>query len=141
MAPTHRTIALDLAGHGESSTDRTRWGIPEFGADVVAVVDSERAERVVLFGNSLGGPVVVEAALALGPRVLGVVGIDTFQRLDYTMTEAEARDRAAAFRADYAGSVARMVAMLFHPDADPAIVAHARRRMEQDSEEQGEESA
>ena len=34
FAGRHRTIALDLAGHGESGVNRTKWGLPEFGADV-----------------------------------------------------------------------------------------------------------
>ena len=125
----HRAVALDLAGHGESGADRTAWGMPEFGADVRAVVDAEALGRVVLFGNSLGGPVGVEAALLLAGRAIGVVGIDTFHRLDYTFTSEEAISRAEALHADLAGSVAEMVQMLFHPDADPTIVADALRRM------------
>lgn len=78
FAGCHRVIALDLPGHGESGTNRKKWGFPEFGADVRAVVDAEKLERVILFGNSLGGPVGIEAALLLPGRVLGVVGVDTF---------------------------------------------------------------
>lgn len=125
----HRVIALDLPGHGESGSNREKWGMSEFGADVKAVADTERLKQVVLFGNSLGGPVAVEAALLMAGRVLGVVGVDTFQNLDYQMTPKEMRQRAESFRADYAGSVKQMVKMLFHPDADPVIVAEAERRM------------
>ena len=126
----HRVIALDLPGHGESGSNREKWGLSEFGADVKAVADAEKLKQVVLFGNSLGGPVAVEAALLMPGRVLGVVGVDTFQNLDYRITPKEARQRAESFRADYAGSVKQMVRMLFHPDANPAIVAEAERRMQ-----------
>ena len=126
----HRVIALDLPGHGESGSNRGKWGMREFGADVKAVADAEKLEHVVLFGNSLGGPVAVEAALLMPGRVLGVVGVDTFQDLDYQMTAEEVRQRAESFRADYAGTVRQMVKMLFHPDADPAIMAEAERRMQ-----------
>ena len=129
----YRVVALDLAGHGESGANRVKWGIPEFGADVKAVVEAEGLKRVILFGNSLGGPTAIEAALLLPDRVLGVVGIDTFQRLDVSMTMADARQRAEAIRADYAGSVNRMVRTLFHPDADPAFLADAERRMQKTS--------
>jgi pimeloyl-ACP methyl ester carboxylesterase len=129
-------IALDLAGHGESGRNRKAWGMPAFGADVKAVVDAERLQRVVLLGNSLGGPAAVEAALLLPGRVAGVVGIDTFQDLGHPETpeyaraaEEDARRRAAAFRADYRAAMKTMVRMLFHPDANPAIVADAERRM------------
>jgi pimeloyl-ACP methyl ester carboxylesterase len=69
-------------------------------------------------------------------RVIGVVGIDTFQDLGAERTPARAREeadalrsRAAAFKADYPGSMRTMVKMLFHPDADPALVARTERRM------------
>ena len=129
FAARHRTIALDLAGHGESGVNRIKWGIPEFGADVKAVIDAENIDEVILFGNSLGGPVAVEAALLLPGRVLGVVGVDTFQRVDYTITPEEVRERAALFEQDYAGALKTMVGMLFHKDADPALIADAEKRM------------
>jgi pimeloyl-ACP methyl ester carboxylesterase len=135
FAGRYRVIALDLAGHGESGANRTKWGIPEFGADVKAVVDAEKLKRVILFGNSLGGPTAIEAALLLGGRVIGVVGIDTFQSLDYRITAEEARQRAEAFRNDYSGSVKQMVRTLFHPDADPALLADVERRMSRSSPE------
>jgi pimeloyl-ACP methyl ester carboxylesterase len=126
----HRVVALDLAGHGESGSNRTRWGMPEFGADVKAVADAEKLKGVIIFGNSLGGPVAIEAALLMPGRVLGVVGVDTFQSLDYKTTPEEAKRRAEAFGSDYAGSVKQMVKMLFHADADPAVMAEAERRMQ-----------
>ena len=134
FADSYRVIALDLAGHGESGANRTKWGIPEFGADVKAVVDAEKLKRVILFGNSLGGPTAIEAALLLGGRVIGVVGIDSFQFLD-RITAEEARQRAEAFRDDYSGNVKQMVQALFHPDADPALMADAERRMSRTSPE------
>jgi pimeloyl-ACP methyl ester carboxylesterase len=125
----HRTIALDLAGHGESGVNRTKWGIPEFGADVKAVVDAEKAKKVIIFGNSLGGPVAVEAALLLPGRVLGVVGVDTFQLIDVVIAPDQVRQRAELFEKDYPAALKMMVGMLFHKDADPAVVADAEKRM------------
>ena len=129
FAGRHRVIAPDLVGHGESGANRTKWGLPEFGADIRAIVDAERVARVILFGNSLGGPVAIEAALLLGDKVLGVVGVDTFQNLDYKIPPEAMKERAVAFRDDYAGSLKQMTKQLFHPDANPAIVAEAERRM------------
>jgi pimeloyl-ACP methyl ester carboxylesterase len=125
----HRGIAIDLPGHGESGADRRKWGIPEFGADVRAVVEAEKLKRVVIIGNSLGGPVAIEAALLLPGRALGIVGVDTFQGLDFRITPEEAGQRAEAFRSDYSGNLKQMVRALFHADADPALMADAERRM------------
>ncbi len=130
FSPRHRVIALDLPGHGESGADRKKWGLPEFGDDVRAVVEAEGVKKLILFGNSLGGPVAVEAALRLPGKVLGVVGVDTFQFLTYKMGVEETRQRAEAFRSDYAGTMKGMVKSLFHQDAPAALVADAERRMQ-----------
>ncbi len=124
----YRVIAPDLAGHGESGFHREKLTIAEFGADVKAVADAEKLRHVVMFGNSLGGPVAVEAALLMPGRVVAVVGVDTFQSLEGLPPE-QMRQYAEAFRADYAGNVNKMVKSLFHPDADAAIMADAERRM------------
>ncbi|MGZ5423325.1 MAG: alpha/beta fold hydrolase [Candidatus Aminicenantales bacterium] len=129
FGPRYRTIALDLAGHGESGGNRTTWGMPEFGADVKAVIDAEKAKKVIIFGNSIGGPVAVEAALLLPGRVLGVVGVDTFQTFSERIPAEEMRQRADLFEKDYPAALKMMVGMLFHKDADPAIVANAEKRM------------
>jgi len=126
---THRVIALDLPGHGESGADRITWGIPEFGADVKAVVNAERPVKIILFGNSLGGPVAMEAALLMPDRVLGVVGVDTFQTIDQRFGTEEIRQRAEMFGTDYAGSLKTMIGLLFHKDADPVLVADSEKRM------------
>ena len=125
FAAHHHVIAPDLPGHGESGINRRRWGIPEFGADICSVLKTEGVKKVVLFGNSLGGPVAIEAALLLADRVLGVVGVDTFQSLTYTISAEDAKKQADAFRADYAASLRQMVKQLFHRDADPAFLADA----------------
>jgi pimeloyl-ACP methyl ester carboxylesterase len=129
FADRHRVLAPDLPGHGESGYRRTKWGLPEFGADVAAVIEAEQVEKAILFGNSLGGPVAVEAALLLPDKVLGVVGVDTFHSLSHYMSTEEAQKRAEAFRDDYAGSVHHMVLQLFHADADPGLLRDAERRM------------
>jgi pimeloyl-ACP methyl ester carboxylesterase len=129
FADQHLVIALDLAGHGESGTNRRKWGIPEFGADVAAVIEAENPERVIIIGNSLGGPVAIEAALLLPGRAIGVIGVDTFQDLGAKFGEDEIKQQAELFRRDFAAAVKQMVKMLFHPDADPALMADAERRM------------
>jgi pimeloyl-ACP methyl ester carboxylesterase len=131
----HRVLALDLAGHGESGINRQKWGIPEFAADVRAAVEVEKPKRVILIGNSLGGPVAIEAALLLPGRALGVVGVDTFQDLGSKIGADEARQRAELFRCDFSGGLKQMLRALFHADADPALVADAERRMARTSPE------
>ena len=129
FAPRCRVVALDLPGHGESGSNRLTWGVPEFGGDVEAVMDAEQLGTAIIVGNSLGGPVAVEAALRRPRSVLAVIGVDTFQRVDYTVPPEHARHRADTFRDDFAGNIEQMLTTLFHPDADPALVADVRRHM------------
>lgn len=96
---------------------------------MAAVCEAEKVKQVILLGNSLGGPVAIEAALLLPGKAIGVIGVDTFHTLDEVFTPEEMRQRAEAFRKDYAGSVRQMIRALFHEDADPALVADAERRM------------
>ncbi len=135
FASLHRVVALDLPGHGESGLNRKKWGIPEFGADVKAVIEAEKLKNVIIFGNSLGGPVALEAAPLLPGRCLGVVGVDTFFVLDYRITPEEAKRRAEVFKHDFAGALKQMVRELFHADADPALIAEAEKRMSRTSPE------
>jgi len=135
FAASHRAIAIDLPGHGDSGANRKKWGLPEFGADVAAVCEAENVKKVILIGNSLGGPVAIEAALLLPGKAIGVIGVDTFQGLDEIFPPEAMRQRAEAFRKDYAGSMKQMVKALFHKDADQALVADAERRMSKTSPE------
>jgi len=135
FADRYRVIALDLPGHGDSGINRKKWGMPEFGADVAAVCAAEKLNKIILIGNSLGGPVAIEAALLLPGKAIGVIGVDTFQSLDYSYTPEQARQRAEAFRDDYAGAMKEMVKALFHKDADPELIADAERRMAKTSPE------
>ena len=89
FADRFRVVAVDLAGHGESGVGRSSWTMPAFGDDVVAVVEKLGLENVVLVGHSMGGDVIVEAALTLGDRGAGLVWVDTYSRLTAPLTEEE----------------------------------------------------
>jgi pimeloyl-ACP methyl ester carboxylesterase len=78
FAPDYRVITLDLAGHGRSGSGRMEWTAAHFASDVAAVLRSADASNVILIGHSLGGPIVLEAALLAPERVIGIVGVDTF---------------------------------------------------------------
>jgi len=124
-----KVIALDLAGHGESGVNRRTWSLQACGHDVKAVIEAEKVGRAVLIGNSMGGPVAAETALLAPDRVVGIVAVDTFHELNMRVDPDQAKARADAFRSDFDGSVKNMVRMLFHPDADPALMKDAEQRM------------
>ncbi len=129
FAPRHRVIAVDLAGHGQSGRNRKVWGIVPFAEDVRAVAEKENLRRLVILGNSLGGPVAVEAARLMPDRVIAVVPVDTLQSLTQQMPANYAHERAQAFRDDFPGAMKQMVRALFHPDVDATLLEKTGERM------------
>lgn len=125
FAEDYRVVAIDLAGHGESGTGRTDWTIESFAADVVGVMDELELGEVVLVGHSMGGPVVVEAALARPEQVVRVIGVDTLQDPDAPgMTEEQIDGMVAGFEQDFSGSMHALVsARMFVEESDPELKA------------------
>jgi pimeloyl-ACP methyl ester carboxylesterase len=129
LAPQYKVVILDLAGHGESGMGRKDYTVAAFGADVAAVVDSLRLERVVLVGHSMGADVVVEAAKLLPGRVAGLVWIDEYNSLDQWMSQADIDAFVGKFRQDFRGSTDAFVRRLFAPNADPKVVDRVAKDM------------
>jgi pimeloyl-ACP methyl ester carboxylesterase len=70
LARTHRAIAIDLPGFGDSVKPiRARYHAPYFARAVVALLDALEIDRADLVGNSMGGRVAIEAGLRTPDRV------------------------------------------------------------------------
>jgi pimeloyl-ACP methyl ester carboxylesterase len=114
-------VAMDLAGHGPSGSERRDWTIEAFAGDVAAVVRTVGLPAV-LVGHSLGGPVCVEAALQLPELACGVIGVESFHWFGMGLTPESIEAAAAPYEADYAVAVAATVRSWFPPGSDPAQV-------------------
>lgn len=117
-------ITVDLAGHGQTPATRTEFSMASFGRDVAEVVAQLPPDQsLVLVGHSMGGPVAVEAAVLLGERVRGVIGVDTFASIGLPKpSQAENAARLAAFERDFSGTTRAFVSQsFFRPDADPIL--------------------
>jgi pimeloyl-ACP methyl ester carboxylesterase len=122
LAGRYQTVAVDLAGHGNSGVGRRAWTMAAFGEDVVAVVEQLGLGELVLIGHSMGGDVIVEAALRLGDRVAGLVWVDTYSSLGEPSTDAEIQRFLAPFGDDFVTATRAFVRRLFTPDADAELV-------------------
>jgi len=129
LSNKHQVVTLDLAGHGGSGSDRRVWSILQFAQDVRAVVATLALSKVVLVGNSLGGPVALEAAALLPGRVIGVIGVDTLHDAAAQEEPAAIRARAQEFARDSSGSCHAMVGQLFHLGAHAELRKWAEREM------------
>lgn len=117
-------VTVDLAGHGKTPAMRTDFSMTSFGHDVAAVVGRLPTDQpIILVGHSMGGPVAVEAALLLGTRVRGVIGVDTFASIGLPKpSEAENAARLAAFERDFSATTRAFVSQsFFRADADPIL--------------------
>jgi pimeloyl-ACP methyl ester carboxylesterase len=70
LAGTHRAIAIDLPGFGDSDKPlRGAYDPAFFARAVVALLDALHLDRAHLVGNSMGGRVAIEVGLAAPSRV------------------------------------------------------------------------
>ncbi len=122
LAGGHRCLAPDLRGCGDSDAPSAGYAVGDLAADVTDLVGLFRLERYVLIGHSMGGDVIVEAALTLGDRVTGIVWVDTYHRL----TEPESPEQVEAFlepfRTDFAAATRSLVRRMFPASTPPDLV-------------------
>src|SRR4051794_28344277 len=71
----NRVVTLDLLGHGRSDRprDMTRYSMPFFGQQMIALLDHLEVEEAVLGGTSLGANATLEAAVHAPDRVRGMI--------------------------------------------------------------------
>ena len=74
-AAGHAFTRLDYRGHGESSGNFEDGTIGDWLSDALAVIDDCTAGPLVLVGSSMGGWIMLLAALARPDRVAGMIGI------------------------------------------------------------------
>ena len=73
LANRATTLVPDLPGYGQSAAWGHALGIPSLAWALLEVLDALDLVRVVLVGNSMGGPVCLEVAHSAPERVAGVV--------------------------------------------------------------------
>lgn len=123
FAQNYRVVTIDLGGHGKSGLDRKDWNIESFGRDVQAVVAKLNLDPVILIGHSMGGSVIIEATRFMPGRVIGLIGVDTYQDFENEPTQEEINTFLAPVREDFRESTRNFVRnVLFSPDSDSAIV-------------------
>jgi pimeloyl-ACP methyl ester carboxylesterase len=127
LSPRHRTVAVDLRGHGASPGSAAECSIERYGADVAEVLRALALPPATLVGHSMGCRVVTEAALQAPAHTAGVILVDG-SRFAASM-EAVLRERFAT--ADgYAATVKGLFTDMFTARSDPAVAAAVIRRAE-----------
>ena len=123
FAKQYQVITIDLAGHGESGTNRSEWNLRDYGTDVVSVVNALQLEKLVLVGHSLGGHVALEAASLMQEKVLMVIGADSLHDLSATFSEEEMMALSQAMETDFRATAEDMVrSQMFLPEANISLI-------------------
>jgi pimeloyl-ACP methyl ester carboxylesterase len=115
-------VTVDLAGHGESGSDRQEWTTASLGIDVKAVIEQLRLERVIVVGHSMGGRVALEAARLLPGRVIGIIGVDTLHNADARQDPDQTEAMLAGFTNDFTASCNGFVRSMFGTTTDTVMI-------------------
>jgi pimeloyl-ACP methyl ester carboxylesterase len=120
----YTVVALNLAGHGASESNRKDWSMANFGQDVAAVARRIDNRQIVLVGHSMGADVALEAAPIIGDRVIGIVAVDSLKGIGAPPgTQKDIDAKIAPFRQSFIETTREHVSKnLFRKDADPAFV-------------------
>ena len=122
-------MTVDLGGHGQSSLGRKDWTIYSFGSDVASVVINLGLKRVVLIGHSMGGDVIVDAALQLPGRVAGLIMVDTYKKLGEGRSPDQIQTFINRFQTNFADSLRPFVRGMFLPDTDSSLMEYVAMDM------------
>ena len=117
----YRVVVLDLAGHGHSGMSRTKYTMGSFGEDVRAVTELTDSHSVILIGHSMGGSVIAEAARLMPGRVIGLIGIDTLENIEYPMTREELKKMIAPLEENFRDGSRQFVGEMIASNTDPQL--------------------
>jgi len=78
LSRNYRVITPDLRGHGNSPASEGPYSMHEMAADVLALLDTLKVDKVVLMGHSMGGYVML-AAWDQQPQRFSALGLISSQ--------------------------------------------------------------
>jgi|SRR5580700_3508824 pimeloyl-ACP methyl ester carboxylesterase len=123
LKASYTVVAVNLAGHGASGSNRSDWSIANYAHDVVAVARDIPNSQLILVGHSMGAAVALTATPLLGTRVIGVIAVDALRSVgDAPLAKREIEQRVAPFAADFIGETRKLVTTaLFAKDGNAAL--------------------
>jgi pimeloyl-ACP methyl ester carboxylesterase len=123
FAKEFQVVTIDLGGHGKSGIDRKNWTIEAYGQDVAAVVNQLELEKVILIGHSMGGFVNIEAGKLLGDKVIGLIGVDTYQDITTEYSDEMKEMFLGNFRKNFIETAKEFVREMFPEGSDSVLVS------------------
>ncbi len=121
FSKNYKIILIDLAGHGHSGTTREDYTMKAFGEDVQAVVEETGSQNVILIGHSMGGTVIAEATRLMPNRVIGLIGVDANENIEYPLNQEEFEGMMAPFRENFQAGTRQFVQHMLIPAGDTLL--------------------
>ncbi len=121
FSKNYKIILIDLAGHGHSAMTREKYTMKAFGEDVQAVVEETESKNVILIGHSFGGAVIAEAARLMLHRVKGLIGVDTYENIEYPLSREEFNGMMTPFRENFQAGTRQFVQQMLLPAKDTLL--------------------
>jgi len=88
---------------------------------VRAVTEAIGSRGLILIGHSMGGSVIAEASRLMPKSVMGLIGIDTLENIEYPMTRKELDQMIAPLKRDFRTGSRQFVKEMILPSTDPLI--------------------
>lgn len=117
----HKLVVIDLAGHGNSGIERDTFSMQSFGEDVKSVVEAIGSENIILIGHSMGGAVIAEAARLMPKRVKGLIGVDTYDNIEYPLSNEEFNMMMAPLKKDFKSGTRQFVQQMLSQNTDSQL--------------------
>jgi pimeloyl-ACP methyl ester carboxylesterase len=137
----YRTIAIDLAGFGKSTSDRRDYTVEKYGDDIIDIINKLDLKNVILIGHSMSGDIILEAALKNNNAIIGIVGVDNFKFVGSELSPGQLKEMNSfidTLKKDYKNVAPEYAAKyLFSPSTDSTI----RERVKKDYKESNPEVA
>ena len=133
---SHRSLLIDLPGHGLSAKPHTAYPMEFFARSVETVMRDSRVERATFVGHSLGGPIVY-AFLRLFPQkasAMALVDVDVRRGSAGPVDSSEQRARMARIALHMRGvegdrAFKQMVESCFTAQTPEAVRDEVRAKM------------
>lgn len=132
----HRSLLIDLPGHGESAKPEVAYTEERFARAIEAVMRDAGVERAVVIGHSMGGPVATTFLRLFPAKTKALVYVDAYvpQPPKDEAERAKMQERLAPFIQSlkspaYRNVTKGMVESMFSDKTTPAMREEIRTKM------------
>lgn len=101
--------------------NRTNFTMGAFAEDVQAVTETTASRTVILIGHSMGGSVIAEAARLMPDRVIGLIGVDTLENVEYRMTQGQFNKMITPLKKNFRTGSRQFIAEMISPHTDTQL--------------------